>query len=146
MSEVSKDSALSVTPVTPPLGAVEVAPKIGRIGVMMTLLLAMNTLCYLDRQIINIVAEQIRVDLDLRDWHLGALTGLSFALFYTLFSLPIARLAERMHRPTILGTALALWSVFTLFCGFAQTFGQLSNGVQKGPPIGVEEGPPFRII
>jgi hypothetical protein len=22
----------------------------------------------------------------------------------------------------------------------------LSNGVQKGPPIGVEEGPPFRII
>lgn len=23
---------------------------------------------------------------------------------------------------------------------------QLSNGVQKGPPIGVEEGPPFQII
>ena len=23
---------------------------------------------------------------------------------------------------------------------------RLSNGVQKGPPIGVEEGPPFRII
>jgi hypothetical protein len=24
--------------------------------------------------------------------------------------------------------------------------GEVSNGVQKGPPIGVEEGPPFQII
>lgn len=119
--ERSQAEVGSPTTQTPPIPAVR-----PRLGYMLALLLAMNTLCYLDRQVINIVAEQIKRELHLQDWQLGALSGLSFAIFYTLFSLPIARLAERMHRPTVLGTALTLWSGFTLLCGFAQNFVQLA--------------------
>ena len=36
----------------------------------------------------------------------------------------------------------ALWQCFQR----REVADELSNGVQKGPPIGVEEGPPFQII
>jgi MFS family permease len=108
---------------------------------MLLILLGMNTLCYLDRQVINIVAEQIKIELHLQDWQLGALTGLSFAIFYTLFSLPIARVAERMHRPTILAGALGVWSIFTLLCGFAGNFLQLALA-RMGVGLGEAGGTP----
>jgi MFS family permease len=89
------------------------------------LLLVIYTLNFLDRQIVNILAEPIKQDLGLQDWQLGMLTGLSFALFYTILGLPIARLAERGNRAWIIATAVAVWSAFTVACGLAQNFAQL---------------------
>ena len=88
-------------------------------------LLAIYTLNFLDRQVVNILAEPIKRDLNLADWQLGMMTGLAFALFYTVLGLPIARLAERGHRPWIIAGATAIWSVFTILCGLSQTFVQL---------------------
>jgi MFS family permease len=88
-------------------------------------LLAIYTLNFLDRQVINILAEPIKQDLQLADWQLGMMTGLAFALFYTVLMLPIARLAERGHRPWIIASATAIWSLFTILCGMSQTFLQL---------------------
>jgi len=79
----------------------------------------------LDRQIINILAEPIRHELGLRDWQLGMLTGLSFALFYATLGIPIARLAERGNRARIIAISIVTWSFFTAVCGFAQNFLQL---------------------
>src|SRR5262245_51278695 len=97
----------------------------GELYFLAVLLLA-NTLNYLDRNVINILAELIRQDLQLMDWQMGALTGLSFALLYTVTGIPVARIAERVHRPTILGGALIIWSGFTMLCGFAQNFFHLA--------------------
>jgi MFS family permease len=80
---------------------------------------------YFDRQIVNILAEAIKVDLGLADWQLGLLTGLAFAALYTTFGIPVALLADRWNRATIISGSLAFWSVFTAVCGFAQNFGQL---------------------
>jgi MFS family permease len=91
------------------------------LGVM----LAIYTLNFLDRQVINILAEPIKRDLHLADWQLGMMTGLAFALFYTVLMLPIARLAERGHRPWIIASATAIWSLFTVLCGMSQSFFQL---------------------
>lgn len=91
----------------------------------LTLLLVIYTLNFLDRQVVNILAEPIKKDLGLHDWQLGMMTGLAFALFYTVLGLPIARLAERANRAWIISGAIAAWSGFTLLCGFAQTFPQL---------------------
>lgn len=88
-------------------------------------LLAIYTLNFLDRQVVNILAEPIKRDLNLADWQLGMMTGLAFALFYTVLMLPIARLAERGHRPWIIASATAIWSFFTILCGMSQTFLQL---------------------
>ena len=92
----------------------------------MGLLLAISTINYLDRQIVHILAEPIKNDLGLADWQLGMLTGLAFGVLYTLFGLPIARLAERGNRPIIIATATAVWSVFTVLCGTVSNFWQLA--------------------
>ena len=89
------------------------------------LLLCVSTLNYFDRQIINILVEPIKLELGLADWQLGLLTGLSFALFYSILGLPIARLADRSNRPIIIGVSLIAWSGFTALCGMAQSFTHL---------------------
>jgi len=91
----------------------------------MGLLLLIYVMNFVDRQVVNILAEPIKNELGLLDWQLGAMSGLAFALFYTVLGLPIARLAERGHRPYIIAVALAVWSGFTALCGLAQNFVQL---------------------
>jgi MFS family permease len=89
------------------------------------LLLLIFILNFFDRQVINILAEQIRHDLHLADWQIGMMTGFAFAMCNALFGLPLAYLADRYNRPFLLGGAVAVWSAFTALCGGAQNFGQL---------------------
>jgi MFS family permease len=89
------------------------------------LLLIIYTLNFLDRQVVNILAEPIKQELGLADWQLGMMTGLAFAVFYTVLGIPIARLAERKNRPLIISASVAAWSAFTVLCGFAQNFWHL---------------------
>lgn len=88
-------------------------------------LLIIYTLNFLDRQVVNILAEPIKRDLGLADWQLGMMTGLAFAIFYTVLGIPIARMAETKNRPFIIGASVAAWSAFTVLCGFTQNFWQL---------------------
>lgn len=88
-------------------------------------LLIIYTLNFLDRQVVNILAEPIKRDLGLADWQLGMMTGLAFAIFYTVLGIPIARIAETKNRPFIIGASVAAWSAFTVLCGFTQNFWQL---------------------
>lgn len=99
--------------------------SVGRQRYTLGLLVVIYTLGFLDRQIINILAEPIKNDLGLTDGELGALTGLAFALFYTLMGLPIARLADRHSRPAIISTSVFVWSGFTALCGTATSFASL---------------------
>jgi predicted MFS family arabinose efflux permease len=77
---------------------------------------------FVDRQVLNILAQAIKVDLSLSDTQLGLVTGLAFALFYSLLGLPLARYAERGDRPGLIAVALTVWSGFTIACGFAGSF------------------------
>lgn len=88
-------------------------------------LLVVYMLNFLDRQVVNILAEPIKHDLHLKDWQLGAMGGIAFALFYTFLGIPIARAAERWPRPLIIAGSLTLWSGFTAVCGLAQNFTQI---------------------
>lgn len=92
---------------------------------MVALLAAAYALNLLDRQIINIVAEPIKRDLGLTDTQLGAVTGLSFALLYSIVALPIARAADRGNRVRVVGVAILIWSAFTAACGAVTSFIQL---------------------
>lgn len=92
---------------------------------MLALLTTGFGLNLLDRQIINILGEPIKRDLGLSDAQLGALSGLSFALLYSVAALPIARLADRSDRARIVGAAILAWSVFTAACGLAGSFVQM---------------------
>ena len=89
------------------------------------LLLAIYVVNFLDRQVINILAEPIKHEFGLADWQLGLMTGFAFSIFYTALGIPIARLAERRNRAAIIGAAVAVWSGFTVLCGVAQSLWQL---------------------
>lgn len=82
---------------------------------------------YLDRQIVAILAEPIAQDLGLNDTQIGVMTGLAFALFYTVLGLPIARYADRprTNRVRVIALAVAVWSTMTAVSGLAQSFAQM---------------------
>jgi MFS family permease len=79
----------------------------------------------MDRSIIAILGQSIKVDLKLTDTQLGLLTGTAFALFYAFGGIPIARLAERFNRVNIIAAAMVVWSTLSALCGAATAFPQL---------------------
>ena len=97
------------------------------IRVTLWILLVVYIFNFIDRQIVNILAEPIARDLKLSDTQIGLMTGLAFALFYTVLGIPIARYADRAttSRPKLIAIALAVWSAMTALCGLAQNFVQL---------------------
>lgn len=97
------------------------------VRVTLWILLIVYIFNFIDRQIVNILAEPIARDLGLSDTQIGLMTGLAFALFYTVLGIPIARFADRAttSRPKVIAVALALWSAMTALCGLAQNFSQL---------------------
>ena len=117
---VSADSAL-------PGAAAPTAEPYARsyVRYAMWLLLAIYIVNFLNRQIITILAEPIKLELSLADWQLGLLTGLAFAALYTVLGIPIARVAEHSNRPRIISAAAVIWSGFTLLCGVAGNFWQI---------------------
>jgi len=77
---------------------------------------------FVDRQILSILQEPIKNELQLSDTQLGLLTGFAFAVFYIVLGLPIARWADQGIRRNIVAYALGLWSLMTAVCGMAQNF------------------------
>jgi MFS family permease len=111
----------AAAPTVPPVKVLSAGYR----GYALGLLLLIYILNFVDRSVINILAEPIKKDLGLLDWHIGLMSGLAFAVFYTFLGLPIAQLAEKYNRPLIISVALAVWSGFTALSGLAQNFTQL---------------------
>ncbi len=61
---------------------------------------------YIDRQILVLMIEPIKADLSLTDTQFSLLHGLAFSLFYAVMGLPIAYLADRFSRPTIISIGI----------------------------------------
>lgn len=80
---------------------------------------------FIDRIIIALLVEPLKVDLGLSDTQLGLLQGLAFAVFYALVGLPIGRWSDRYSRRMIIGIGIFLWSVMTAVCGLARNFWEL---------------------
>ncbi len=81
---------------------------------------------FLDRQLLSILQEPLKQDLNLTDTQLGLLGGPVFALLYVSLGVPIARLSDRSNRVRIVAGAISLWSVATAACGLAGSFVQLA--------------------
>jgi predicted MFS family arabinose efflux permease len=108
---------------------------------VLVLLALLYTLNFLDRQVINILAESIKRDLGISDTQLGLLTGTAFGIFYSVLGVPIARLADRWSRVNIISVSLFVWSLLTALSGFAQNYVQLFL-LRLGVGIGEAGGSP----
>lgn len=91
----------------------------------LTILFLVYVFNFIDRSILNILAQSVKEDLGLYDWQIGLMGGIAFALFYTTLGIPIARLADTRNRRNIVAISLAVWSAMTAVCGLAQNFWQL---------------------
>lgn len=81
---------------------------------------------FLDRQLLAILLQPIKEDLQISDTALGFLTGFAFAVFYTFAGLPLARLADRWVRRSLIAISIATWSIMTAASGLARGFTELA--------------------
>ena len=100
----------------------------------LSILVVVYILNFIDRQILSILANDIKADLGLTDAELGFLYGTAFAVFYALFGIPLGKLADNWHRVRLMSFGLAIWSVMTAISGFAKngtmlTFARIGVGV-----------------
>src|SRR3569833_2246814 len=100
------------------------ASRYGRYALLILVLVyAVN---FIDRQIISILAQDIKADLRLDDAQIGFLYGTAFAVFYALFGIPLGRLADSWYRGRLIAIGLGLWSTMTALSAFASSFGMLA--------------------
>lgn len=105
------------------------------------ILLVVYVFNFIDRQILSILMEPVRLELDLSDTQLGFLSGIAFALFYATLGIPIARLADRTSRKGVIAACLTIWSGMTAVCGLAQNFWQML-AARIGVAVGEAGGSP----
>ncbi|MFA5668090.1 MAG: MFS transporter [Balneolaceae bacterium] len=77
---------------------------------------------FVDRQIIAVLATQIRTELSLSNTQIGVLYGPAFSLVYAFFGIFMGRMADQFSRKRIILSGLIIWSLMTLASGFANSF------------------------
>ena len=82
---------------------------------------------FVDRNILSILAEDIKADLGISDSEIGFLYGTAFAVFYAVFGIPLARFADVWVRRSLVSVGLLFWSLMTAASGLARTFPMLAT-------------------
>lgn len=96
---------------------------------------------FVDRQILSILAEEIKADLGLDDAQLGFLYGTAFGIFYALFGIPLGRLADVWYRGRLMAIGLFTWSAMTSLSGLSSSYTQLA-AARVGVGIGEASASP----
>ncbi len=91
----------------------------------LAILFLVATSNYADRNIVAVLLEPIKREFGATDTQLGLLSGAAFAVLYSTLGVPVARWADRGHRPQIIALSISVWSVMCALCGTAQNFWQL---------------------
>ncbi len=101
-------------------------PAAKRYAYYVLLVLVLVGACsWIDRQLLAILLQSIKLELALTDTQLGVVGGVAFGLFYVAVGLPVAWLADRYSRRNIIALATALWSGVTALTGSASSFATL---------------------
>lgn len=97
---------------------------------VLTTLLVVFILNFIDRSLLSVVAPQMKPELGISDTAFGLLTGFGFALLYTFVGVPLAQFSETRNRIGIMAACVALWSLMTALCGLATevTIGSITVG------------------
>lgn len=111
----------------PDIDALPYPPR-GYAWTVVCVLMLASLVSYLDRMILNLLVDPVRHDLGITDTQVGLLQGLGFTAFYSTAGLWFGSLVDRHNRRTLLAVAIGLWSVMTISCGLANSFGQLFIG------------------
>lgn len=114
-----------------------------RVVAILSVLFLVSLNSQVDRMLPFIMAEAIKSDLSLNDTEIGLLTGIAFAVCYTVLSLPLARLSDRGSPRFIIVSCTLVWSAMTALGGVAASFMMLASsrfGVAFGEAGGTPAG------
>lgn len=92
----------------------------------LAVLLFVYTMSFIDRQIMGILIQPIKQEFQVSDTAMGLLSGLTFALFYSVLSIPFGRYADRANRRNFVAYCCAAWSAMTALCGMATGYWTLA--------------------
>ncbi len=106
--------------------------------VMLTLVYTLN---FIDRNLLNVIAQPIIKEFGLNDSQYGFLNGPPFALFYAVMGIPLAMAADRINRVVLLAICISVWSLMAALCGLATSFAFLLMA-RIGVAIGEAGGTP----
>lgn len=104
------------------------------------LLMAISTIGFVDRIVLNVLAVPIQQEFGLSDTQVGLLTGLAFAVLNVGLGIFVARVAERRHRLSLIAVGTFFWSIATALCGYASNWIHLllaRIGVGVGEAVGL---------
>ncbi|MDH3643407.1 MAG: MFS transporter, partial [Gammaproteobacteria bacterium] len=93
---------------------------------VLVVLIVVYVFNFIDRQILSILAEEIKADLGISDADIGFLYGTAFAVFYAVFGIPLGRLADTWVRKNLISVGLGFWSLMTALSGTARSFAGLA--------------------
>ncbi|MDP6981283.1 MAG: MFS transporter [Myxococcota bacterium] len=121
----------------------EAAPEISRgySNYVLGVLFLVYVFNFMDRQVLSIVLDDIKEEIELSDTYMGFLAGFAFSLMYTFAGIPIARYADRASRRNVVTIGLLVWTSFTAITGSVTTFLQLF-AARVGVGIGEAAGTP----
>lgn len=95
---------------------------------MIWLFLLLYIFSFIDRQIITMMVEPLKCDLDLTDFQISLMMGPAFGLFFALCGLQMGWLVDRFSRRWITLAGVTLWGFATLGSGLARSFPGLMLG------------------
>ena len=79
-------------------------------------------LSYTDRQILTLLIDPVRTELNISDTQVSLLQGLAFVLIYSFAGLPLGRSADIFPRRIVIISGVTVWSLATVACAYAQSF------------------------
>ncbi len=95
-------------------------PRPGYAWYVVIVLFFAYVVSFMDRQIMSLLIEPIKADLEISDTTISLLHGFAFAIFYTIVGIPLGRLADSRNRKGIIMIGISFWSLMTSLCGLAQ--------------------------
>lgn len=98
----------------------------GRRHYMLFVLFFVYSMAMADRNIMGVLIQPVQAEFAISDSAMGLLTGLAFALFYSVLAIPFGRLADRSNRRNLVAWCCLAWSIATALCGLAVGFWTLA--------------------
>eukprot|EP01043_Picozoa_sp_COSAG02_P088120 COSAG02_NODE_25282_length_663_cov_1.001773_1_plen_186_part_00 len=107
--------------VTPPRWDVAKAMGVPERWFVLFAIVTVFTCEWIDRSLVVVAMEPVKVELGLTDTQLGAVAAAS-GWVGVIFVLPIGRIADRWSRRDVIAGALCIWAVGTVLSGVCTSF------------------------
>jgi MFS family permease len=98
---------------------------LGQRWYVLFMMMMVYTISIADRYVFSQVQEQIKTEMQLSDFGIGLVGGISLGLFYVTMGIPLSWLADRKNRRNLLALSITVWSAATALCGLSRNFVEL---------------------